>query len=63
MSGEIIDLKTALEERQFKAKEDHLKKIREAFRAARLAAQGQKKIKSTATSKVKHKKKTRKNKH
>ena len=33
MSGEIIDIKSALEERQFKAKEDRLTQMREAFRA------------------------------
>lgn len=38
MSGVIIDLSGALEERKFKEKEDKLKQMREAFRAARLEA-------------------------
>ena len=40
MSGEIIDIKAALEERQFKAKEDRVAKMREAFRAASPSASG-----------------------
>ncbi len=43
MSGEIIDIDEAREARRFKAKEDKLKKIRDAFRAARLSAKPAKK--------------------
>lgn len=38
MSGEIIDISEALEQRQFKVKEQRLENMREAFRAARLGA-------------------------
>lgn len=57
MSGEIIDIKSALEERQFKAKEDRLLEMREAFRAARLGAQGEAKSKVSALNRLKRKKK------
>lgn len=62
MSGEIIDIKAALEERQFKAKEDRLTKMREAFRAARLGANEQIKSKATTLKDAKRKKKGRKSK-
>lgn len=62
MSGEIIDIKAALEERQFKAKEDRLTKMREAFRAARLGANEQLKSKATTLKDAKRKKKGRKSK-
>ncbi len=62
MSGEIIDIKAALEERQFKAKEDRLTKMREAFRSARLGANEQIKSKATTLKDAKRKKKGRKSK-
>lgn len=62
MSGEIIDIKAALEERQFKAKEDRLTKMREAFRAARLGASDQIKSKAATAKEAKRKKKGRKSK-
>tara|TARA_R110002167_G_scaffold144413_6_gene334686 strand:+ start:12598 stop:12789 length:192 start_codon:yes stop_codon:yes gene_type:complete len=62
MSGEIIDIKAALEERQFKAKEDRLTKMREAFRAARLGANEQIKSKASTLKDAKRKKKGRKSK-
>lgn len=62
MSGEIIDIKAALEERQFKAKEDRLTKMREAFRAARLGAKEQIKSKAVTVKDAKRKKKGRKSK-
>lgn len=62
MSGEIIDIKTAIEERQLKAKEDRLQEMREAFRAARLGAKGETKTKSSTSSSVKRKKKGSKSK-
>ena len=57
MSGEIIDIKAALEQRRFKAKEDRLQKLREAFRAARLGVKGEVKPKLSTKSNVKRKKK------
>jgi hypothetical protein len=62
MSGEIIDIKSALEERQFKAKEDRLTQMREAFRAARLGAKGESKAKTASKTGAKTKKKGRKSK-
>ena len=62
MSGEIIDIKAALEERQFKAKEARLTKMREAFRAARLGANEQIKSKASTLKDAKRKKKGRKSK-
>ena len=62
MSGEIIEIKAALEERQFKAKEDRLTKMREAFRAARLGANEQIKSKASTLKDAKRKKKGRKSK-
>tara|TARA_R100001377_G_scaffold70559_2_gene46015 strand:- start:1278 stop:1469 length:192 start_codon:yes stop_codon:yes gene_type:complete len=62
MSGEIIDISAALEERQFKAKEDRIDKMREAFRAARLGASGEAKSKTATLKDVKRKKKSRKTK-
>lgn len=38
MSAEIIDITKPLEDRQFKAKEDRLKKIKAAFKKARMEA-------------------------
>jgi|GEM_PF-456141 len=57
MSGEIIDMKGALEERQFKVKENRLQEMREAFRAARLGANGEVKSKSAKLNRVNRKKK------
>lgn len=57
MSGDIIDIKSALEERKFKAKDDRLKQMREAFRAARLGAKGEAKTKSSSSRSAKGKKK------
>lgn len=62
MSGEIIDITTALEARQFKAKEDRVQKIRDAFRASRLDAKGEAKANSPTLKSVKAKKKGRKTK-
>jgi len=58
MSGEIIDLTAALEQRQFKAKEERLKNMRDAFRAARLDAKPAQKTSSARTSGSKRKKKS-----
>ncbi|MGJ8690312.1 MAG: hypothetical protein ACSHXZ_12435 [Gammaproteobacteria bacterium] len=58
MSGEIIDLTAALEQRQFKAKEERLKNMRDAFRAARLDAKPALKTPSPRTSGSKRKKKS-----
>ena len=57
MSGDIIDIKSALEERKFKAKDDRLKQMREAFRAARLGAKGESKAKASTSRGTKGKKK------
>lgn len=57
MSGEVIDIKAALEERQFKAKENRLQEMREAFRAARLGDKGEAKAKPSKSNKAKGKKK------
>lgn len=57
MSGEIIDLTAALEQRQFKAKEERLKNMRDAFRAARLDAKPAQKTPSSRSTSGKRKKK------
>lgn len=62
MSGEIIDITTALEARQFKAKEDRVQELRAAFRAARLGAKDQAQSKISPLSSAKRKKKGRKTK-
>jgi len=58
MSGEIIDLTAALEQRQFKAKEERLKNMRDAFRAARLDAKPAQKLPTPSAFSSKRKKKT-----
>lgn len=62
MSGEIIDINAALEVRQFKAKDERLKKMREAFREARLGAKSEQKTKSSTSNSAKAKKKGHKTK-
>lgn len=62
MSGEIIDITSALEQRQFKAKEDRVKKMREAFRAARLGAKDEVRAKTSTSSGNKKKNRGRKSK-
>jgi len=62
MSGEIIDITAALEERQFKAKDERIKEMREAFRAARLGAKGNTKATPPTSNSAKRKTKGRKTK-
>lgn len=62
MSGEIIDITSALEQRHFKAQEDRLQEMRAAFRAARLGAKGEAQAKISTLNSVKRKKKGRKTK-
>ncbi len=59
MSGEIVDITKALEKRQFESKEKRLKNMREAFRAARLAAKPALKSNSTRSANNKRKRKAK----
>lgn len=56
MSADIIDIAGPREDRKFQQKENRLKRLKEAFRAARLEAKAAKKVSSgTVSRKKKHK--------
>lgn len=62
MSADVIDISGALEDRKFQQKENRLKTLKDAFRAARLEAKAAKKARSGSPSssrKKKHKNPTR----
>lgn len=56
MSAEIIDISGPLEDRKFQQKENRLKTLKEAFRAARLEAGAAKKTRSGSSSSSRKKK-------
>ncbi|MGB4247410.1 MAG: hypothetical protein WBJ75_06775 [Pseudohongiellaceae bacterium] len=56
MSADVIDISGALEERKFQQKENRLKVLKEAFRAARLEAKAAKKTRSGSSSSSRKKK-------
>ncbi len=60
MSGEIVDITQALEQRRFKVKEERLQNMREAFKAARLDAKPELKPKSPRAANSKRKKSAKK---
>ncbi len=60
MTGEIVDITKALEQRQYKVKEERLQNMREAFRAARMDAKPAAKLKAARVGSAKRKKKSKK---
>lgn len=56
MSADIIDITGSLEDRKFEQKEQRLKALKDAFRAARLEAKAAKKARAGSSSSSRRKK-------